>query len=227
MKQKYWLCKRNGIFYSLDSQTGKRESLQTDDKEEAKQIIRAKNDATTQPAINISIARAYLAGTDPKLVERTWAFVIKEFCAVKKESTRLRRERAVKSKAFNIIRDKRLVETNAEDFYAVLNSGGVYVHHILRCLHNLALGLGWLLAPIIPPKLWPKMEKKFKRAITFEEHQKIIQAENGNTERRLYYELLWEIGAAQTDGACLTTANIDWQNRLLSYHRRKTGQPCI
>jgi hypothetical protein len=74
MKQKYWVCKRNKVFFSFDSETGKRESLRTADKEEAKRIIRAKNDAATQPAINISIARAYLSGTDPKLVERTWSF---------------------------------------------------------------------------------------------------------------------------------------------------------
>ena len=228
MKTKYWLCKRNEIFFSFDSETGKRESLHTGDKAEAERIIRAKNDAATQPAINVSIAKAYLVGADPKLVERTWAFVIQEFCSVKKESTRLRRQRAIKSPAFNSIRNKRLVETSAEDFYAVLKSGGVYVHHILRCLHNLALGMGWILAPVIPPKLWPKEEKKFKRrAITLEEHQKIIQAENGNMERKLYYELLWEIGAAQTDGATLTTANIDWKNRLLSYNRRKTGELCM
>ena len=227
MKAKFWLCKRKEIFFSFDSETGKRESLHTGDKEEAKRIIRAKNDAATQPAINVSIARAYLVGADPKLVERTWAFVIQEFCSVKKESTRLRRQRAVKSPAFNSIRNKRLVETSAEDFYAVLNSGGVYVHHILRCIHNLALGMGWILAPVIPPKLWPKEEKKFKRrAITSEEHQQIIQAEN-NAERKLYYELLWEIGAAQTDGATLTAANIDWKNRLLSYNRRKTGELCV
>ncbi|MGA3266271.1 MAG: tyrosine-type recombinase/integrase [Verrucomicrobiota bacterium] len=227
MKQKYWLCKRNKLFFSFDSDTGKRESLQTSDREEAKRIIRAKNEAAAQPAINISIAKAYLVGTDPKLVERTWAFVMQEFCAVKKDSTRLRRERAVKGAAFKIIRNRRLVETTAEDFQVVLKAGGVFTNHILRCIHNLALGMGWLLAPVIPQKLWPKEEKKFKRAITFEEHQKIIQAENSNTERRLYYELLWEIGSAQTDGASLTTANIDWRNRLLSYHRRKTGEPCV
>jgi len=92
MKTKFWLCKRKGIFFSFDSTTGKRESLHTSEREEAKQIIRAKNDAATQPAINISIAKAYLVGIDPKLAERTWAFVIQELCAVKKESTRLRRE---------------------------------------------------------------------------------------------------------------------------------------
>ena len=226
MKTIYWLCKRKDIFFSFDSENGKRESLHTGDREEAKRILRAKNDAATQPAINISIAKAYLAGIDPKLVERTWAFVMGEFCSVKKESTRLRRERAVKSQAFNFIRAKRLVETSPEDFYAVLKSGGAFTHHILRCLHNLALGMGWLLAPVIPPRLWPKIEKKHRRAVTFEEHQRIIQAEN-NPERKLYYELLWEIGAAQTDGSNLSAANIDWKNHLLSYHRKKTGELCM
>jgi len=91
MKNKFWLCKRNAVFFSLDSSTGKRESLHTSDRAEAKKIIAAKNDAATQPAINLSIAKAYLAGTDPKLTERTWDFVIQEFCAVKKDSRRLRR----------------------------------------------------------------------------------------------------------------------------------------
>jgi hypothetical protein len=162
MKTKYWLCKRKEIFFSFDSITGKRESLHTGDREAAKQIIRAKNDAATQPAINISIAKAYLIGTDPKLVERTWAFVIQEFCAVKKDSSRLRRERAIKSAAFNFIRNKRLVETTADDFQNVLKSGGVFTQHTLRCLHNLALGMGWILAPVIPPKLWPRIEKKLE-----------------------------------------------------------------
>ena len=73
MKAKYWLCKRKNVFFSFDAGTGRRESLHTGDREEARRIIRAKNDSATQPAINISIARAYLVGTDPKLVQRTWA----------------------------------------------------------------------------------------------------------------------------------------------------------
>jgi hypothetical protein len=50
MKAKYWLCKRKETFFSFDSTTGKRESLHTGDREAAKQIMRAKNDAATQPA---------------------------------------------------------------------------------------------------------------------------------------------------------------------------------
>ena len=226
MKNKYWLCKRKEVFFSFDSTTGKRESLHTSNRAEACKIIGAKNDSATQPAINISMAKAYLVGIDPKLVDRTWGFVIQEFCAVKKESSRVRRERAVKSPAFNFIRHKRLVETTAEDFHQVLKSGGVFTLQVLRCLHNLALGMGWILAPVIPPKLWPKIDKKHRRAITLEEHQRIIQAEK-TPERKLYYELLWEIGSAQTDGSKLSAANIDWKNRQLSYHRQKTGELCL
>jgi hypothetical protein len=40
-------------------------------------------------------------------------------------------------------------------------------------------------------------------------------------EWRLYFQLLWFIGAAQTDAANLTDANINWQSRVLKYERQK------
>ena len=223
---KYWLCKRGKIYYSFDSETGQRDSLRTSDKEEAARIIHAKNDAIRQSAVNLTIARAYLVGADPKLVERTWSLVMQEYCSRGKESTKLRNQRAIRSRPFDLIRDKKLIETTADDLRAVMKAGGAFTNHFLRCLHNLALGLGWILSPVIPPKLWPKSAKKPKRGITWEEHQKIVQNEN-NEERKLYYELLWEIGAAQTDAANLTATNIEWDKRLLSFHRRKTGELCV
>jgi hypothetical protein len=60
MSRKYWLCKRGKIYYSLNSETGKRESLQTGDKEEAARIIHAKNDASRQPSINITMKMTVL-----------------------------------------------------------------------------------------------------------------------------------------------------------------------
>jgi integrase len=39
----------------------------------------------------------------------------------------------------------------------------------------------------------------------------------------LYLELLWETGAAQSDAASFTAADIDWQTRSISYFRQKTG----
>ena len=62
---------------------------------------------------------------------------------------------------------------------------------------------------------------------TREEHERIRAAER-NPERRLYYALLWEIGASQTDGTLLTAENIDWATGTLSYRRQKTGsQSCL
>ena len=56
--------------------------------------------------------------------------------------------------------------------------------------------------------------------MTAEEHTKIIVSEK-NPEKRAYYEFLYETGAAQSDAAEFTAVNIDWQNGLLVYHRKK------
>ena len=43
-------------------------------------------------------------------------------------------------------------------------------------------------------------------------------------DRNLYYKLLWEVGALQSDAAALTAENIDWQTETLTYFRTKTGE---
>lgn len=87
--------------------------------------------------------------------------------------------------------------------------------------------MGWLPTAIIPPKLWPVRKPKEKRAITLQEQERIIESEK-NTERRNFYRLLWEIGSAQSDAALMTADNIDWDNRVLTYQRQKTGEwACI
>jgi hypothetical protein len=63
---------RGGIFYCVDKTTGKRTSLLTTDPDEARQIVEAKNQAGRQPALNLHIAKAYLAGTDSGIATRTW-----------------------------------------------------------------------------------------------------------------------------------------------------------
>jgi hypothetical protein len=69
LKAKYWLCKRKQTFFSFDSTTGKRESLHTGDREAAKQIMRAKNDAATQPASEKFFAKVDL---DKLKNDREW-----------------------------------------------------------------------------------------------------------------------------------------------------------
>ncbi len=71
--------------------------------------------------------------------------------------------------------------------------------------------------------MWPGVEFKSKRAITFEEHTAIV-AREGNPERRAFYQLAWHTGAAQSDIAFLEAENIDWKNRIIGYARKKTGE---
>jgi hypothetical protein len=75
MKTRYRLIHRgrgHGTFYSVDSKTGKRTSLGKATKEEARQIVDAKNQAERQPMLNLQLAKAYLAGTDAEMPKRTW-----------------------------------------------------------------------------------------------------------------------------------------------------------
>jgi integrase len=67
---------------------------------------------------------------------------------------------------------------------------------------------------------------KEKRAITWEEHQAIVGRES-NAERRAFYELCWHLGGAQSDVAGLTAEDIDWQTKVVSFRRKKTGTVSI
>ena len=220
MALSYRMFRRKDVFYVEELRTGRQTSLRTSCPTQAQRLHAAKNEAAQNPMLNLALAKTYLAAQDSQLVERKWAKVIQELAQVGRPSTRERFLRAVNSKAFISIRNKKLVETTADDLLGILKRGGVAANAYLRRLHNFALGVGWIVSPIVHPKLWPKVQHKPKRGITAEDHCRIIVAEK-NTERRLYYELLWETGAAQTDGAMLSDKNIDWSARSLVYHRQK------
>lgn len=222
MKERFYLFVRNRIFYIQDGATGKQSSLKTRNFEEAQRMLHAKKESVISPTSNIAMARVYLSAHDPKMLNRTWQDVINEFCTHGKPETQENNRRVANRKPQSQLRNLKLIETKADDFLHVLKTGGVMTNYYLRCLHNLALGLGWLPWPILTPKFWPSPKIKPKRAITQEEQERIVAAEQ-NQERRNYYMLLWETGAAQTDAAMLCDKNIDWQNRVLSYQRKKTG----
>jgi integrase len=223
MKNRFWLFKRGQTFYVEDSLTHKQESLHTKDQREARRLRDAKNEAIGNPTLSLAIGRAYLAAHDPHMAKRTWSEVMDELSSHGCEASRARCQREMKSKPFDMIRHKPLIETTGEDFMAVLRMGTTSTNHYLRRLHNLALGLGWLPWPILAPKVWPPITPGPKRAIVWEEHERIVSTEK-NTERRLYYDLLWETGASQSDAAHLTADNIDWEASIICYDRQKTGE---
>ena len=225
MKTRYRLThrgSRGGMLYCVDTHTGKRTSLHTCNEEEARQIIEAKNQATRQPTINLQIAQAYLQHADSTLTTRTWQDVMETIISTKTGNTRERWEFATRDRAFDAIRHRKLIETSSEQFLNVLNDGSVSTNVYLRRAHNYAIGMHWLPWPVMPQRQWPPVQYKEKRAITFEEHQKIIQRER-NPEMRAFYQVLWCLGGSQSDVATLLAEDIDWNERTVSYRRRKTG----
>jgi integrase len=73
----------------------------------------------------------------------------------------------------------------------------------------------------IPKRQWPAVRFKDKRAITWEEHCRIVAREL-NPERKAFYQLAWHLGASQSDLAHLQAEDVDWPNRIISFFRMKT-----
>lgn len=221
MKRRYHLYRRaRGVFYCLDTETGKRESLKTKDAVEAQRLVDARNEAGRNPYLNLQLARVYLSAADPVIGARTWADVMKEIVETKQGENERRWSVAIKDKAFDFIRTLPIVETRAEQLLQVLKSGTVSTNVYLRRIHNFAVDMNWLAWPILPKRKWPVVRHGEKRAITLEEHERIL-AREGNRERRAFYALCWHLGASQMDIANLSAEDMDWSDRTLSFERVK------
>jgi integrase len=122
----------------------------------------------------------------------------------------------------NALRQKKLLETSSDDFFAVFKNGKSSTLCFLKRLHHLAVSAGWLALPIVAPNLWPKYKPKERRGITQAEHLTLLVREK-NAEWKLFLELLWETGAAQSDAVNFKAEDIDWPTRTVSYFRMKTG----
>lgn len=177
-------------------------------------------------ASNLQIARAYMGAADPHMPLRTWQEVIEAVIDSKKGPNKTRWENAEKDKALSSLWKLRVVETRAHQLLRMITSGTVSTNVFLRRLHNFAQDMSWLPWPILPKRLWPKVVYQEKRAITKQEHQKIIAREK-NPERRDFYELAWLLGASQTDLASLHFEDIDWKERTIFYRRKKNGKNAL
>jgi len=123
MKNRYRLFERkNGILFLEDRITRKQESLRTRNREAACRILNARNEAHQQPTINLQIARAYLMVSDPGSTTRTWQHVMEQIVSTKTGNTRERWQTAMKDKAFDSIRHRKLTETHAEHLLEVLKN---------------------------------------------------------------------------------------------------------
>lgn len=226
MKKRFLLFRRGEMFYCEDTTTRRQTSLRTADRGTAETLLHAKEEAVRQPAMNLQMAQVYLQHSDSALGKRTWQHVMEQIVSLKRGPTGERWQCAIRDRAFNGLRNRKLVETVAEDFLSVLKIGTVTTNVYLRRIHNFAVGMHWLPWPILPKMLWPALQHREKRAITWEEHQKIVQRER-NLATHAYYELLWHLGGSQTDVAVLTAEDVDWKQRTIAYRRRKSGTTAL
>ncbi|HSI86576.1 MAG TPA: tyrosine-type recombinase/integrase [Candidatus Methylacidiphilales bacterium] len=223
MQNRYRLYQReNGIFYVEDCITGKQQSLRTTNRVAAERLLAGRNQSVEQPMLNRSMAKTYLSAKSPELTTRTWQDVMEHYTKSGVESTRDRKDRAFRSQPFARLRKVTLMDTEADHLFAVLEHkrAGNSAHHYLKRIHNYALHLGWLLSPVMADAAWPSVRKKHFQAITEEEHALIIAKET-NTERRLYYELLWETGGSQSDIAELEWSRVDKETNTIEFFRQK------
>src|ERR1700722_1089129 len=209
---------RGGMFYYFDKKIGKRFSLGTRDEAEAKQLVEAKNIAERQPTLNMQIAKAYIAGSDTGVKTRTWREAMEALTNTKHGANKERWQRVAKDKALALLLDGIVIETQGEQLLKVLQSGTVSTNVYLRRLHNFCLDMNWLPWPLIPKRQWPAVRFGDKRAITAEEHSRIVEREK-NPERRAFYQLAWHLGASQSDLALMPAEAVDWQNRIICYER--------
>jgi hypothetical protein len=116
---------------------------------------------------------------------RTWQKAVEALTAMKQGANRERWLRAAKDKAFAPLLPKGIIETRAELLLRVLQLGKVSTNVYLSRLHNFCLDMNCLPWPLVPKRQWPAVRFKEKRAITWEEHSRILAREN-NPERRAF-----------------------------------------
>jgi hypothetical protein len=106
-------------FWPRDGETGEQETLRTKDKA-ALRLLHSKNEACQQPILNLQIARTYLTPRDPEIRKRARQTVMNEMVLTKKNATRIQWDGAIKDRAFDLLRDRPLLETRAEHFLEAL-----------------------------------------------------------------------------------------------------------
>ena len=212
-----------GNFYARDKITGRSESLGTSEPTQARQLLAARNQAAAQPQLNRTMAKAYLSAKSPDLLTRTWADVMEHYSVTGVESTRKRKATAFRSRPFAHLRGLALMDTEGRAFVGRPRArAGRQFGRIItcdgctttRCIWDGCSCRSWL------TPLGPRYAKGSLPPITEDEHRRIVDREH-NLERKLYYELLWETGGAQTDIASLHADQIDLKNETIHFRRRK------
>ncbi len=127
---------------------------------------------TVHTLFNFAKARRYLPKDHDEIEsvavvkDRKWEMVMDELARRGQASGRLRYDRAWKGPTFIGLRSKKIIDTTPDDRRAVLADDKSSTKHFLRRLQNLAIGLGRLPWPLIPPKIFTHDVGFWTRAVT-------------------------------------------------------------
>ena len=132
MQPKFRIYRRGkGVFYWKEKGTANRGSLRTKNRDEAEELVRAKNETVRQPSLNLALGRAYLSAHDPQMTARTWQRVMDEMASHGTDSTRVRCRRAMRCSAYEPLRSKVLVQTTSEDLLTILRTANRWMRPLL------------------------------------------------------------------------------------------------
>ena len=88
-----------------------------------------------------------------------------QIVTTKHVNTQMRWQSAIRDKALDGIRHRKLIETLPEHFLAALQAGTVATNVYLRRIHHFAVAMHWLPWPVLPKLHWPsESNSKLRRA---------------------------------------------------------------
>jgi hypothetical protein len=131
----------------------------------------------SRPGVVLQSGRPYLADTDNGVTTRTWRNAIEALTDTKQGANQERWLRVAKDRTLAPLLPQFIIETKGEALLNAMHAGTISTNVFLRRLHNFCVDMNWLPWPLIPKRQWPAVKFKDKRAITLEEHQRIIAAE--------------------------------------------------
>ena len=143
--------------------------------------------------LNLQLAKAYLAGTDAEMPKRTWQHALEVLTETKRGANKERWKRVARIGHFHCCGRADRGNRGRALVLKVLRIGTVSTNVYLRRLYNFCVDMNWLPWPIVPKRQWPTVRFQEKRAITWEEHSRIVERKRIPSERPfISWHGIWE-----------------------------------
>ena len=226
MKNRFILFRRAGVFYYEDTTTGKQLSLRTKIESEAQTLLHAKNESVRQPALNLHIAKAYLAGTDSAMTTRTWPQAIDSLIGTKEGANQHRWRTAAKDKALLPLLPHVIIETPRRTVVARVESGHRFDQRLFAPVAQFLCGLELVAVALDSQAAMAgrqiQGEARYHPGGTPEDPRR-----RGEPGAEKLLSVVLALGRSQGDLASLKGEDVNWTAGTVSFFRHKTGTPVM